>query len=213
MRSAAAGAPRLAALECDQIAHDRTGFVAIVGRERGLRPDLQLLDILEPHEPDRFPRDDRCERGKGKHGAGRTQQAQPFRTRIQALDELYTQEPEPEHHEAAQRGPQQRAERKTAPARGRRCRRGRQGRFRRGRDDDAAARDAATGGRAALGLRGREHDVGVVEAERGGLAVAARHGKRSPSRNCRARSSRMCGSVTLPAPVGSSGGGRKRRKR
>src|SRR5229473_8458148 len=73
---------------------------------------------------------------------------------------------------------------------------------------------AGTG--AAFGLRGRKHDLRVVETERGRLAVAAGHIghiKRSPSRNCSARSSRMCGSVTLPVPVGSSGGGRKRRKR
>src|SRR5947199_219208 len=91
--------PRLALLERKKIAQDRTGFVAIVGRKRGLGAGLQLLDVFQPRKPDRLAGEDRQKRGQREHGAGGTQNAEPFGARVKALDELRAQQAEPQRDE------------------------------------------------------------------------------------------------------------------
>ena len=89
------------------------------------------------------------------------------------------------------------------------------GRNRRRRSSAFAARAVLLRGGRRLRSRSRRLAVARsgVDAEGRGLA-GRRHARRSPIRNCNARSSRMCGSDSVtPSAVRSSFGGRKRTKR
>src|SRR5207248_8641007 len=139
------------------------GFLAIVGVQRGVCPRLQLLDVAQSREPDRLSGEDRQQRHKRDRPTGGAQNAEPFRARKQALDELRAQEPEAEYDEPTQRGPEQGAEREAAAGRRSRRQRSGQGGLGSRSDDDAAPT------RSGVGVRRRDQDLAIVTAERGRL--------------------------------------------
>jgi hypothetical protein len=176
---------------------------AIVGEEGGGDAAAQVFDPGEAEEADGLAHDDGDDGQEREAEEDDADPAEPGGARPKFRDQPIEREAEGEGDETADRGEQDRLPRKASRRGG-------------GWDLDELVRLVAGGDDGAGSDRGgallaRHVDAGGVDAEGAGPAGRVGHVSRSPRRNSRVRSRRMCGSDRVkPSAVFSSRGGRKR---
>ena len=186
-----------------QIADDRARRIAIVLDKRKLGAGPKLFDRGEPEQSDDFTDANDKQRQACERCQRRAKCPEPGRARIKIFNERNCGEARAEHDQPAECGPKNSTPRKATFRRDRRLDGDRQIEVLRLRDHP----HRPTRG---TGFLVRHDDLRVVQPE---CRRFASHARRSPSRNCSARSRRMWGRVGEPVTPGSEGGGRKRRKR
>jgi hypothetical protein len=177
--------------EAQEVANEGTARGALVAAEDFDRALMQALDLGKPEKRDDLSRDDHDERNGGEPSHDDAHAAEPRGTARKVLDQVDDGKRGREHREPECPDPEHRDPR------------------------PAALRlwQARHFGRGHRGRNGRDHGRIVVPEDSRPAGAKFAHFRRSPIRNCRARSSRIWGSAGGPSPPSSSGGGRNRRKR
>src|SRR3954471_24571473 len=188
-----------------QFAYDSACRIAVVVAEGSFGARAQLFDRSQSKKPGYLLGANNQQRKGGERGKHGPERAEPGRALVEIFDQRGGRETRAERHQTAESGPEYGAPAKAS------LRRKRRGDGDRQIEVLGLRKDAHRSTRDAnVIFVGRQDDMRIVEAECRG---SARHARRSPSRNCSARSRRMWGRVGVPARPGSPGGGRKRRKR
>src|SRR5262245_47071107 len=92
--------------DLEQVADDGVAVLAVVAEQHGIGPRMKLLDGFKPGETQGLARDNDHQRHYGEDREHKADVTEAGAAVEQVLDQIGDAEPKAEHHQSAERGPE-----------------------------------------------------------------------------------------------------------